>query len=626
MGAVEGDMRNLLVSERDQKFVLHEMLDIEELCATPLYAHLSRDTIDATLDAALRLAVTESYPIMAEADREGCRLVNGSALVPKCFHRLKERYVEGRWPSAYVPREHGGAGLPLSLFAATLEDFVHNLSFLWVWAAPFSGTNFTLQFGSAEQKARYLPNLVSGRWGSAIAFTEDQAGCDDIAKQATVAVKQPDGSYRIRGTKPTVTSGDSDLFENVVLCVLARVEGDPAHAGGLSLFLVPKYLVNADGSLGARNDYAVVSLEQKLGLHGSPTVSIQLGENGRCHAEMLGSQGQALGMFVSLLTECGFYGSISAGIASAAYLHALDHARTRVQGPHISQAADPAARSVAIVAHPIVRRRLLWMKSQVEGLRALTYYACLCIDRARASSAPADKAKWSGINGVLFPLYRHYAAEKALGIAEAAVKMRGRFGYYDGYPVHQFLRDILPIGWWEGDASGNLLFYLTQLIGQRDGEDFANLLAEMHRTIREFGDLDGLQGSAAELQRRVTLLGEVGQFVAECLQHGKALLPISQTMPLIHLMGDVCVAWLLFWQAGVATKALAGQRKRHGVDFRDAAEKAEFLGRNEEAAFYDGKVQGATFFIRNVLPQVDGAAAAIRSGDLSMMAIHDDGF
>jgi alkylation response protein AidB-like acyl-CoA dehydrogenase len=619
-------MVKLLVDERDQRFVLNEMLGIAELGKTSLYGHLTTEDVDAALKAAQKLAMQESYPAMTEADREGCRLENGSVHVPRCYHRLKSQYAQGGFSSAYVPREAGGLGFPMSLWAATFEDFVHNFGFLWPWASPLSLTNGILQLGSADQKRRYLPNMVSGKWGSATAFTEDQAGADDLGRVTTTAVPQPDGSYRIKGTKPTITCGDSDLFENILHCVLARIEGDAANATGLSLFLVPKYLVNADGSLGRRNDYTVVGLERKLGLHASPTVSINFGENGNCHGELLGPRGQAMGMFIALLKGCPFYGAISTGMASAAYLHALDHARHRVQGPHISEAGNPDAKSVAIINHPFVRRRLLWMKAQVEGMRALVYYSCLCFDKANSLPDQAEREKWSGLNDVLFSIQRHYTAERALEVTQTAVKMHGRYGFFNDYPVHQFMRDIIPIGWWEGDASGNILFYLTQLLLQRDGRDFANLLAEMGHATREYGEVEGVQDLAQDLGRRVNLLAEVGRHVASCFQEGKAIVPISSGMPLVYLMGDICVGWLLFWQAGIAAKRLAALFKENRIDARDAGRRSDFLSQSEEAAFYDGKVHSARFFIKNVLPEVDGVAAAIRNEDLSLMAIHEKSF
>jgi len=614
-------MGNLLIDARDQKFVLKEMLNIGQLEKTGLYGHLSHEMIDASLHAALDLAVKESYPTIAEADREGCRLENGEARVPHCYHRLKERYDQAELATAYLPMEMGGQGYPMSLWTPLFEDFAHNIGFLWLWASPLAITGSIAMVGTEEQRGRYLPGLISGKWGSAIAFTEEQAGVDDIARQSTVAVPQPDGTYRIRGIKPTVTSGDSDLFENVILCVLARIEGAPQDASGLSLFIVPKYLVNPDGSLGERNDYAVTGVEEKLGLHGSPTVSLSFGENGNCHAELLGPSGQAMGMFIGSLMKCTFYGAISSGIASAAYLHTLDYTRKRIQGPHISEIQNPDAKPVAIVAHPVVRQRLLWMKSHVEGMRALVYYGCFCLDRANADGAEAEK--WSGINDILFPIYRHYAAEKAFKVTEMAVKMQGRCGYYNDFPIHQFMRDIVPFGWWEGDAGGNNLFYLTQVLGQREGRDFANLLAEMGRTVETHGNSEDIRDLAGEVQQRVRLLGEMGQYFFDCFREGNALVPISNSLPFIHFMGDVCLGWILFWQAGIATRRLAVLFEAAGIDPHNQAQRAEFLGTSKQAAFYDGKVRTARYFIKNVLPGADALAGAIKSGDLSSMTIHD---
>lgn len=331
-----------------------------------------------------------------------------------------------------------------------------------------------------------------------------------------------------------------------------------------------------------------------------------------------------MAMFIGSLLKCTFYGAISTGIASAAYLHTLDYTRKRIQGPHISEMQNPNAPPVAIIAHPFVRHRLLWMKSHVEGMRALVYYGCLCLDRSNVGGEETEK--WSGINDILFPIYRHYAAEKAFKVTEMAVKMQGRYGYFNDYPVHQFMRDIMPFGWWEGDAGANNLYYLTQLLGQRDGRDFANLLAEMMRTIDEYGVLEDIKDLALEVQRRVSLLGEMGRYFADCFTEGKALIPISNGLTFIHFMGDICLGWILFWQAGVATKRLSTLLAAAGIDPQNEAERIEFLRMRKQAAFYDGKVRTARYFIKNVLPGADGLASAMKSGDLSSMAIHDDAF
>jgi alkylation response protein AidB-like acyl-CoA dehydrogenase len=619
-------MPNLLVDERDQKFVLHEMLRIEELAQTPLYGHLSRDVIDASLDAASKLAVKESYPTMAEADREGCRLKDGNVYAPRCFHRLKEHYDKGKWSSVHVLRENGGQGFPLSLWASLNEGFMHNAAFIWLWATPLSSSSLIAALGSQEQKEKYLENTVSGKWGSALAANEDTSGCD-VALQRTVAVRQPDGSYRIKGTKSHVTNGDSDLFENIIQVVLARIEGDPANETGLSLFLVPKYLVNGDGSLGPRNDYAIVGIERKLGLNGNPTCSINYGENGNCHAELIGGERQGMGILLQAL-KSGYLccTTMATGIASTAYLHALDHAKKRIQGAHIAQVHDLDAPRVAILAHPDVRRMLLWMKSQVEGMRALLYYGGLCMDKAQALSDPTEREKWSGLMDLLLPICRIYSADTGFKVTETAIQVHGRYGYFNDYPIQQFLRDIKPASIWEIATGVHALLFVAQTMGQRDGQDFVNLLQEMHHTIGKHRELGSVQDLVRDVEKRVNLLGEMGLYFASCAKEGKILVPICNATPFAHFMGNICVGWLLFWEACIATKRLTAIFEENHIDPLDAAEKSEFLSKNQEAAFYDGKVNSARFFIKNVLPQVDGIVAAIKNEDLSLMTIHDDGF
>jgi alkylation response protein AidB-like acyl-CoA dehydrogenase len=619
-------MSNPLIDSRDQRFVLHEMLGVDELCKTSLYGHLTKDFIDSSLEAALKLAVNECYPIMTEADREGCRVENGEARVPKCYHRLKEHYDRGKWSSVHIPEEAGGLGFPMSVWAPLFECFTHNPGFVWNWSSPFTGTTAIVEFGSGEQKKKYLPNLVSGKWGSALACTEHQAG-SDLSMQSAVAIKQADGSYRIKGSKPAVTVGDSDLFDNMVLCVLARVEGDPANATGLSFFIVPKYLVNDDGSPGARNDYCVTGVERKLGFRSSPTVSLNFGENGNCYAELLGQRGQAMAMALQLLKNGDFANAVVAtGIASAAYRHSVDHAKKRVQGAHISEAMNPDAKRVAIVNHPFVRNLLLWMKSHVEGMRALNYYSCLCLDKAKAFNDRAESEKWSGLKDILLPVCRLYCADRGLKVVEKAIQVHGRYGYFSDYPVQQFMRDITPLAWWELGAGVHSLLYVAQTLGQRDGQDFVNLIIEMNRTIGQYKEVDGLQDLAEEVLGRVDLLAQMGAYLAGCAKEGKVLTPISNGFQIVHFIGEICVGWLLFQQAGIASVKLGEILRKNSIDAGDPAARNTFPGQDKEAAFYDGKIHSARYFIKNVLPGVEAVAAAIRSEDLSLMAINEESF
>lgn len=619
-------MRNLLVDERDQKFVLHEQLRVEELGKTSLYGHISREVIDLSLGAAVDLAVRESYPTMTNADHEGCRFENGSVSVPPGFKRLKEQYVKGGWPGVVARKENGGMGFPMSVWASLFEGFMHNAAFAWTMPKPFCTSVLIEAAGTPEQKGKYLKNLVSGKWGPTFAVNDDGSG-SDVGLQTAVAVKQADGSYRIKGNKGPSSGGDSDLFENIIHTVLARVEGDPANETGLSLFLVPKYIVNPDSSLGRRNDYTVVSLEGTLGFHGSPSCMINFGEKGDCYGELIGEQRQAMGMLMQAL-KSGYLccGALATGISSAAYLHTLEHARNRVQGVHISQANNPAAPRVPIIEHPDVRRMLLWMKSHTEGMRAFLYFSALCMDNAAAEADPAERERWAGMMELLLPILRIYSADKGFRVAETGVQVHGRYGFFSDYPIQQLLRDVKVASIWEIATGVHALLYVAQVMGRNEGKDFAALLQEMGRITGEFARVDGVQDLAADVGQKIQLLGETGGYFSACAQQGKMLIPIANATPFAHFMGEICMGWLLFWQAGVAAKRLNTICRDNGIDPFDAGQRGEFLCRNKEAAFYDGKMQSARFFIKNVLPQVDGVAAAIRNEDLSIMAVNNDGF
>lgn len=619
-------MAKLLVDQRDQKFVLHEMFKIEELFGTSRYGHLTKGMVDASLDAAHQLALKEFYPIMAEADREGCRLENGSVRVPRCYHRLKEYFEDGGWSSIYTQREFGGQGFPLTLWASLYEGFMHNCGFIWIWSTPFSATNLIEKFGTDDQKARYLTKLASGKWGSALAIHEEACG-SDVGMQTCVAARQPDGSFRIKGVKNPVTCGDSDLFENLVHLVCARIEGDPENETGISMFLVPKYTVQADGSLGSRNDVAPIGVERKLGVRGNPTCEMAYGQNGGCWAELLGEERQGMAMTFQVLNIAeAVEGAMATGVASAAYLHALEHAKKRIQGPHISQAQDPDAPKVPILAHPDVRRMLLWMKSQVEGMRALLYFCCLCKDKARALSDPDEKEKWAGFSDLLLPIFRIYASDTGIDVVREAMKVHGRYGFFSDLPIQQFYRDIPQPNIGAVTVGISALLFVARALGRREGQDFANLLGQMAATIETYKDVPGIGDLARDVQSRIGLLGETGGYFAACAQGGNALAPICNATPFTHLMGTVCMGWLLFEQAGIAAGKLAALLNREAIDPGDETKRNQFLSQNREAAFYDGKLRGARYFIKNVLPRADSLAAAIRSEDPSIMTINDKSF
>jgi alkylation response protein AidB-like acyl-CoA dehydrogenase len=525
-----------------------------------------------------------------------------------------------------MPKEYGGQGFSALMCFAAMEYFVHNISITAYTNRPIGTADMIASYGSVEQKKRYLGKLISGHWGGPVTATESGVGVD-IGATTTMARKQADGSYLISGTKAIITNGESDLFGNMIYTVVARTQGAPAGIGGLSFFLVPKYLVNDDGSQGVRNDYVIGGLENKMGRHGWATCStVHFGENDKCYGELLGTENMGLFMLLGRMTKAQLgIGLAGTGLASAAYLHALKYAQERIQGAHLKDGMDPHAPKVAIIEHPDIRRMLLWMKAQMEGMRALVYYCGALADRVETTADAAQKSASQGFLDLLTPVCRVYCSDTAFEITEQAMQVFGSYGYFKDFPIEQFMRDVKPESLYEGPNGFQALQLVVMKMGP-NGEHLIHLLTEMRISITQYQGIDEVSDLAQDLTARINSLCEVGMFFGKCMAEGKFLVPIANAYPLLNMMGIVTLGWLLFWQAGIAAGKLASMLKRNAVDPGDAAARTAFITENSDAAYYDGKLKAARYYIKHCLPQADGLASAIKSADLSMMDIPDTGF
>jgi len=600
-------MANLIVDPRDQRFVLYEMLNVEELCKAPLYADFSRDMFDMALNEAEKFATSAIFPTLAEGDREGCRLEGGNVFVPKCFHRCMQIYREGGWGTMSVSPEAGGQGFPHVISVAAKEWFSHNTAFVNYVSLTEGAAHLIEVYGTEAQKKKYLPKMHASEWGGTMALTEAGAGTD-VGNLKTKATRQPDGTFRLQGTKIFITAADSDLMENIIHPVLARIEGDPPGTGGISIFLVPKYLINGDGTPGKRNDFTIGSLEEKMGLHGSATCTINLGDNGECCAELLGEERQGMKIMFQMMNGARIgVGIQSLSSASIAYLHSLQYAKERLQGSSLMEMKNPAAPRVPIIQHPDVRRMLIWMKAHTEGFRALLYFAALCADRCQAADDEAEKDKFNGFLEVLTPICKAYCSDMGFRVTETAIQVYGGYGYCAEYPVEQFLRDEKIASIYEGTNGIQALDLVGRKLGLKKGMYFMNLLGEMGLTIAKYQS--ALPDLAPDVQAAMNTLAETAMLFAASGKAGKFLIPVANAYPFLMLMGQVVTAWLLLWEAGVAKEKLA-------TPDGGAADKL----------FYEGKVATARYFIKHVLPEVDAAAKAIKSEDVSMMDIADEAF
>ena len=619
-------MANLILDERDQQFILYEMLNVEKLCDYEKYADFSQDMFDMILTEAQKIAVEEILPTLADGDKVGCTLVDGKVSVPESYHRAFRLFREGGWIGMSFPPEEGGQGLPESVKTAAIDWFYHNFAFVAYPFATEGAAHLIMTYGTEEQKRKYMDKMVQGIWGGTMALTEPNAG-SDLGNMSTKAFRQPDGTFRIQGTKIFITGGDHDLVENIVHPVLARIEGDPAGTKGISIFLVPKYLVNEDGSLGKRNDYEIANIEHKMGIKGSATCLINFGDHGECYAELLGEERQGMKIMFQMMNEArlavGMQGLASASIA---YLHALQYTKERLQGSSLMEFKNPEAPRVPIIQHPDVRRMLLWMKSSVDSLRALAYFTAYCFDMEKVVQDEAEKDKWLGYAEILTPIVKAYSSDIGFRVTETAMQCYGGYGFCCEYPIEQFLRDEKIASIYEGANGIQALDLIGRKLGMKKGAYFMNLLSEMNNTIAKYKDLNGVKDFAGDVQNAVNKLAEMGLYLATCGKQGKFLVPINNAYPFLMMMGKVVSGWFLLWEAGVAQQKLDELAKAQGVDQGDAAAWAQFVKGNKNAAFYTGKIYSAKFFAKNVLPEVDAAATAIKNEDMSILEIPEESF
>lgn len=619
-------MASLILDERDQKFVLFEMLQSQMLCEFPKYADFSQDVFEMIMSEAQKFAVEEIFPTLEESDKQGCKLIDGQVHVPECFQRPYKLFCEAGWNCMSSPQEYGGQGLPFLMRIAAHEWFMHNFAFTSYPGLAEGASHLIQIYGSQNQKDKYIPKMISGQWGGSMCLTEPGAGTD-VGSLTTRAIRQSDGTFLIKGTKMFITGGDQNFTENIIHPVLARIEGDPAGTRGISIFIVPKYLVNEDGTLGRRNDFEIAKIEEKMGIHGSATCVMNFGDNGRCYGELLGEEREGMKVMFQMMNEAriatGLQGLCSGSIA---YLHALRYAKERLQGSSFMEFKNPDAPRIAIIEHPDVRRMLLWMKSNVDSMRALMYYATFCGDRAMNSSDEVELDKWLGIFEVLTPICKAYTTDIGFKVTETAMQVYGGYGYCSEYPIEQFMRDEKIASIYEGTNGIQALDLIGRKLGMKKGAYFMHLLGEMNATVASTKEIPALKDLSDDVQAGVNALAEMGLFLASCGKAGKFLIPVGNAYPFLMMMGKIISAWMLLWQAEVALQKLTEIGKEKALDISDPAALQSLVQQSKEAAFYDGKIKSSKYFIKNVLPEIEGTIRAIRSEDLSIMEISNQGF
>jgi len=602
-------MAQYIADKRDVDFVLHEQLQVEDLSKTELFADFNKKTVDMIVKEARNLAIKEILPTQEPGDQEGCQFENGKVIVPESFHKAFELLKDGEWVAMTEDPEWGGQGMPTTVALAASDYLVGaNYAFMMYAGLTHGAGKLIESFGTQQQKRLFLNKMYTGEWTGTMLLTEPEAG-SDVGALTTSAVKNDDGTYSITGNKIFISGGEHDLSDNIIHPVLARIEGAPEGSKGISLFLVPKIWVNDDGSLGEFNDVVCTGIEEKMGIHGNSTCSLMLGGKGKCRGMLLGEVNKGMRAMFLMMNEARLLvGLQGLACASSAYMYAVDYARQRIQGKNLLQMMDKDASSVPIIQHPDVRRQLMMMKVYVEGIRSLLYYVGMCEDRVKISEDAQEKIKYQGIVDVLIPIAKGYVTDRAFEVCSHGIQVYGGYGYIKDYPMEQLLRDCRITMIYEGSNGIQAMDLLGRKLGLNKGKPMMDLLGEIQKSIAMAKDAQGLEDLVAKLEEIVDRLGEVALHMGTTAMSPNVLNAFAFAHPFMEVCGDVVMAWMLLWRAAIAAREL------------------ENKPRKKDAAFYEGQIKSAEFFIYSIIPITVGKIKAILTTNGAAVDIDEKSF
>ncbi|MGF6935353.1 alkylation response protein AidB-like acyl-CoA dehydrogenase [Paraburkholderia sp. UCT70] len=589
---------------KDMLFVMKELAGLEDIAKLPGFEDANLDTARAVLDESAKLCGEVLAPLNVDGDRNPSSWKNGVVTATPGFREAFRQFAEGGWQGVQHPLAYEGQGLPKLIATPCIEMLnASNLSFALCPLLTDGAIEALLTAGSEAQKQTYVPKLISGEWTGTMNLTEPQAG-SDLALVRTRAEPQADGSFKLFGTKIFITWGEHDMAKNIVHLVLARTPNAPDGVKGISLFLVPKFLVNEDGSLGERNDVHCVSIEHKLGIKASPTAVLQFGDHGGALGQLIGEENRGLEYMFIMMNAARFaVGMQGVAISDRAYQKAVAYAKERVQ----SRPVDGSAKqSVAIIQHPDVRRMLSTMRSLTEASRALAYVAASHCDIAHRHPDDATRAKHQAIYEYLVPIVKGWSTELSIDVTSLGVQVHGGMGFIEETGAAQYYRDarILPI------YEGTTAIQANDLIGRktlRDGGKVAKeLLAGLAETVEALGEQRGAAFASmrTQLAQGQRALGAVVDFVVANAK-GDPNAVFAGSVPYLKLAGIVLGGW---------------QMAR--------AQLAAAVRRDEDPAFHDAKIATARFYAEHVLPQAAALEVAIvnAKGDEGVLALSGDQF
>ena len=589
---------------RDMKFVIKELVGLDDIAALPGCEEITPDLVDAVLEEAGNFATGVLDPINIPGDRIGAKLDKNAVTAAPGFKAAFKQFSEGGWTGLNCDPQYGGQGLPHIISAHTSEMWNSaNMAFCLCPMLTAGVVAALMRHGSDQQKDMYLPNLVSGKWTGTMNLTEPQAG-SDLSAVRTRAVPEGD-HFRLHGTKIFITWGEHDMAENIIHMVLARTPDAPEGVKGISLFVVPKFMVNKDGTLGKRNDVNCVSIEHKLGIHGSPTCVMAYGEGEGAVGYLVGEENRGLEFMFTMMNfarlEVGIEG---VAIAERAYQHALEYAKNRVQGREIGV---KTGERVSIIHHPDVRRMLMSMKAQTEAMRALATLASAHLDKALLHPDKSERAASQALFDLLTPVVKGWCTEQSIEIASLGVQVHGGMGFVEETGAAQYLRDARITSIYEGTTGIQANDLVGRKVAYEKGATIKVVIGQMRAFAAELDKVShpALAAIHKSLSEGIDALGEATDWLLKTYASDMKAASAG-AVPFLKLFGTVAGGWQMARAALIAKNRLDEN--------------------SEDYDFYRAKLGTARFYADHILPLARAYKHEIVDGASSVLALEEAQF
>jgi alkylation response protein AidB-like acyl-CoA dehydrogenase len=583
----------------DMRFVLHELHDSKTIAELPGYEDFSPELMDSVLEEAAKVAEEVLFPINQSGDLEGCTYENGVVRTPKGFKEAYNAFREGGWSAMASSPEFGGQGMPVAA-ALLVEEMLNSANIAFgLYPGLTHGAYLALyHHGSEEQKKTYLPNMVSGQWSGTMCLTEPHCGTD-LGMLRTKAIPNDDGSYTLTGSKIFISAGEHDLTENIIHLVLARLPDAPNGVKGISLFVVPKFIVKEDGSVGARNGVTCTAIEHKMGIKASATCALSFDD---AKGWLVGEAHKGLrAMFTMMNTERLSVGIQGLGVAEVAYQNAVNYARERIQGRSLTGAKNPEKQADPIIVHPDVRRMLLTMRAYIEGCRALSGWVAREIDILHRSTDEDAKLIADDFTALLTPVVKAMFTDLGFEITSTAMQCYGGHGYIRDHGMEQYVRDARISMIYEG-ANG---VQALDLVGRKLPQDGGRLLSRFLDPVMEFidanADEDAMEPFIAPLQTALEHLQIATGHVMEVGMANHDEIGAA-SVDYLRLFGLVALGFMWARMAAIA------------------------LPKADGSGFYTAKIGTAKFYMQRLLPATGALLSAIQSGSETMMEFAEAAF